>query len=58
VLNTDAHNEKQESAIVGTVVTVDQGKIYVAKEREPMPMNLRFALLSTQAGISVAVVAI
>lgn len=50
-----AHSEQEQAS---TIVTVDQGKIYVAKEREPMPVNLRFALMFTQAGISFAVVAI
>lgn len=53
--NESHHKEQAEGS---TIVTVDQGKIYVAKEKEPMPIKLRFALLCTQAGISFAVVAI
>lgn len=41
-----------------TIVTVDQGKIYVAKEKEPTPLRLRYTLVSIQAGISAAVIAI
>lgn len=41
-----------------TVVTVDQGKIYVAKEKDPTPINIRYTVIGVQAGISMAVVAV
>jgi len=41
-----------------TIVTVDQGKIYVAKEKDPTPLKLRFTLVMIQASISATVLAI
>lgn len=41
-----------------TIVTVDQGKIYVAKEKEPTPLKLRYTIVSIQAAISAAVISV
>lgn len=41
-----------------TIVTVDQGKIYVAKEKEPTPLKLRYAIVTIQATISAIVLSV
>lgn len=43
---------------IQTIVTVDQGKIYVAKEKEPTPLKLRYTIVSIQAAISAAVISV
>ena len=55
---TKVTSDHKEQGDGNTIVTVEQGKIFVAKEKEPLPLSLRFALLYTQAGISFAVVII
>lgn len=41
-----------------TIVTVDQGKIYVAKEKDPTPLKLRYAIVTIQATISAIVLSV
>jgi len=50
--------ETKEQKPIGTIVNVDQGRIYVAKETEQTPLKVRMTIIGIQATVSAAVVAI